>query len=149
MVFLIISLDLILFERGFKPLPTLDRHDFLRYTFQVNAPDFQELDESIYDLLEHVRRRPAMFIGVPSIFRLDSFLGGYRAGLGRVRFSLRECEDFHRFHDWVARRLGYSESTSGWVNMIRDKSASDEEAFSQFYALLAEFKKDKAPEKPE
>jgi hypothetical protein len=33
--------------------------------------------------------------------------------------------------------------------MIRDKSASDEEAFSQFYVLLAEFKKDKAPEKPE
>ena len=108
----------------------------------MSAPTLQELDDSIYDLLEHIRKRPGLFIVEPSICRLHSFLVGYTAGLGRVGFALREAEDFHRFHDWVARRLGYFESTSGWINMIRDKSASDEDAFRQFFALLTEFRKE-------
>jgi len=102
----------------------------------------QEIDESIYDLLEHVRKRPGMSIAEPSIYRLQCFLVGYTAGLGRVGFALRDHEEFCGFHDWVARRLGFVGSASGWANMIRDKSASDEEAFKQFYSLLEEFRKE-------
>lgn len=108
----------------------------------MSAPTFQELDESIYDLLEHIRKRPGMFIVEPSIYRLHCFLDGYTAGLGRVGFALRDEIGFHRFHDWVARRLGFIGSASGWANMIRKKSASDEDAFMEFYVLLAEFKKE-------
>jgi len=50
--------------------------------------------------------------------------------------------DFHGFHDWVAHRLGFAESTSGWCNMIREKSKSEEDAFEQFFVLLAEFRKE-------
>jgi hypothetical protein len=81
-----------------------------------------------------------MYIVEPSLYRLHSFLTGYTGGLGRVGFALRDEADFHRFHDWVARRLGFFESTSGWVNMIRDKSTSDAEAFARFFELLDEFK---------
>ncbi|HXT12089.1 MAG TPA: hypothetical protein VN873_11045 [Candidatus Angelobacter sp.] len=110
----------------------------------MSAPDFQELEESIYDVLVQIGKRPGLYIVERSIYRLESFLIGYAAGLGRVGFKLRDDTHFYRFHDWIARRLGFSESTSGWANMIRNKSASDEEAFRQFYVLLDEFRKESA-----
>ena len=110
----------------------------------MSAPALKELDESIYDMLDAIRKKPGLFVVKPSIFRLQSFITGHAAGLGRVGFALRDDLDFFRFHDWVARRLGYFESTSGWANMIRDKSASDEDAFRQFYVLLDEFRKERA-----
>ena len=108
----------------------------------MSAPEFQELDESIYDVLDRIRKRPGMYIAEPSINRLHAFLVGYTAGLGRVRFALRDEVGFHRFHDWVARRLGFGGSASGWCNMIRSKSASEADAFERFFALLDEFRKE-------
>ena len=107
----------------------------------MNAPVFQELDESIYDLLDSIRKKPGLYIAEPSINRLDSLLAGYTAGLGRVRFALRDEADFHRFHDWVAHRLGFGESTSGWCKMILEKSTGEADAFKNFYILLDEFRK--------
>jgi len=108
----------------------------------VKAPEFQELDESIYDMLDAIRKKPGLYVATPSINRLAAFLGGYTGGLGRVGFALRDEADFYRFHGWVARRLGFGESTSGWCNMIRDRSTSEEDAFYRFFALLDEFRKD-------
>jgi hypothetical protein len=102
----------------------------------------KELEMSIYDLLGHVHRKPGLFISELSIHRLHAFLTGYDAGLGHAGFILRDEIDFHRFHDWVACRLGFFESTSGWANMIRGKSASDKDAFEQFFVLLDEFRKE-------
>jgi len=95
---------------------------------------------SIYDLLAHIHRRPGMYIVEPSIYRLQAFLTGYDAALGYVGLILQDEIGFHRFHDWVARRLGFFESTSGWADMIRAKSADDKEAFAQFFVLLEEFR---------
>ena len=95
----------------------------------MSAPTLQVLDESIYDVLDVVRKSPGIYIAEPSINRLHAFLVGYTAGLGRVGFTLRDEDNFHRFHDWVARRLGFGGSTSGWCNMIRDKSTSEADQF--------------------
>ena len=108
----------------------------------MNAPVRKELDNSIYDLLGWIRQRPGLYIGEPTIYRLQAFITGYDAGLGHVGFGLRDGADFRRFNDWVARRLGVFGSTSGWANMIRERSASNEEAFSQFFVLLDEFRKE-------
>lgn len=110
----------------------------------MNAPLFQELDESIYDMIDAIRKRPALYIANPSINRLDAFLLGYTGGLGRARFAVRDEEDFRRFHGWVANRLGFGEPTSGWCNMIRDKSTDESDAFHRFFVLLDEFRKESA-----
>lgn len=115
----------------------------------MKTPALKYLDESIYDLLEAVRKRPAVCIDEPSISRLNLFLASYTAGLGRVGFALKDQTDFHRFHDWIARRLGYGNSTSGWANMIRDKSASEADAFGQFFVYLDEFRKESSVAKRE
>lgn len=83
-----------------------------------------------------------MYIAEPSINRLDAFLVGYTGGLGRVGFGLRDEEDFHRFPDWIAHRLGFGNSASGWCNMIRSKSTSEKDAFERFFVLLDEFRKE-------
>lgn len=102
----------------------------------------KELDESLYDLLETIRKRPGFYIDEPSICRLRSFMVGYDCGVGRFGYHLKANPDFHKFNDWVARRLDYSSSTRGWCNMIREKSPSDSDAFHLFFVLLEEFKKD-------
>ena len=100
----------------------------------------QPVRESVFDVIATMRRRPALYFGAPSLVRLQAYLLGYQAGLGSIGKSLDREAEFHYFHDWVAKKLGYSSSTSGWCNMILEKSASDEEALHRFFALLDEFK---------
>ncbi len=108
----------------------------------MSAADFKEMDESIYDLLAAIRKGPGLHIAEPSINRLHAFLVGYEFGIGRCRHVLKDSVEFHKFHDRVARRLAFGESTSGWCNMIREKSENEKEAFDKFFVLLDEFRKE-------
>lgn len=61
---------------------------------------------------------PAMYTGEYTLKSIRIFLEGYS-------FSLRENEIMDlsnqsspNFNDWIANRLGFSESTAGWKNMI-------------------------------
>src|SRR5688500_14159281 len=110
----------------------------------MSEPVSQELDESIYDMLDVIRKKPGLYLGTPSINRLNAFLTGYAAGLLRVGFVMRDKDHFHRFHDWVALRLEFEESTAGWCNIIRGQSADETDAFWRFFVLLDEFRKETA-----
>jgi hypothetical protein len=115
----------------------------------MSASEFQETHESVYDVLARIRKMPGIFIGEPSINSLQAFLNGYVSGLAGVGSVLRQDDFLHRcdfrlFNDWVARRLGYSESTLGWCRMLREKSASERDAFERFFTLLDEFRRETA-----
>jgi len=73
---------------------------------------------NIYVLLDSMRKRPAMYIGDNNIFQLDSFLGGYFHAMIQVGADFIETPSFDDFHDWIAHRFGYRESTAGWPRMI-------------------------------
>jgi hypothetical protein len=105
-------------------------------------------EESIYDILNAIRKKPGIYIATPSINRLDAFIVGYTAGLGRAGVGLRDKDHFHRFHDWIAQRLGFGGSASGWCNMIRERSTSEADAFDRFYLLLDEFTNDSDKARP-
>jgi len=104
-------------------------------------PIFKPTQQNIYEVLSEIRRKPGFYIVDPELTRLDSFMAGYSCGLAQcgMTFPLEE-PDFHRFYDWVAHRLGYSESTSGWYKMIRGRCASEREAYDKFFELLDEFR---------
>ena len=105
------------------------------------APDLAEANFSLYDILEDMRRSAPLLIAERELVRVYAFLIGCQYALGRQGFTFRHAEpNFWRFHDWVAQRLGYTSSTSGWYNMIRDGCGTEQEAFDRFYGLLAEFR---------
>jgi hypothetical protein len=70
-----------------------------------------------YSLLKEMERRPALWTGENTLRSIHVFASGYYHAL----ISLNVCSDTltpDPFFDWVAEKLGYYESTAGWVNMI-------------------------------
>jgi len=95
----------------------------------------------VLELFEQIRRKPGIYLdGDKSLKRLRSFLVGYECGAATTARELTDHLHFHEFHDWIAKRLGYTSSSSGWCNMILEKSGSDEKAYEMFFELLDEFK---------
>ena len=101
--------------------------------------DLEPLVETVFDFLSSVRKRPGLYFGETSLSRLQAYLLGYEAGLAKCGKSLAGADQFHSFHDWVAARLGFTSSISGWYKMIQSKSENDEKAFHYFYELLDQF----------
>lgn len=82
-----------------------------------------------------------MYIGQASLQNLRAFLAGYEFGISQTSISVpEEIPDFAGFHDWVANKLGYGESTSGWNGMIASQRVDPEEAVYLFFQLLDEYR---------
>ena len=99
-----------------------------------------------YALIDKIRPRPAMYLGENSVSILNAFLGGYLTAAFEAGISLvDENPPFEEFHDWVAMRLGYYESTSGWSKMLLAAEGGNEaKALERFFVYLDEFKQRKA-----
>jgi hypothetical protein len=92
------------------------------------------------ELFDAIRQRPALYLGTQSLTGLYHFMSGYDHALSvHSVASMPRLMPPLEFHDWVAYRLHFSESTSGWHRMIL-KSVSDEPvALKRFYKLFDEF----------
>lgn len=90
--------------------------------------------------LVDIEKRPGMFFGEKSIFALRNFFAGY--DFATSIHSVEESELFDNrlsFHDWIALRTQFYESTSGWANMLNDFYGSDELALDMFYVHYREY----------
>ncbi len=114
-----------------------------------------------YKILKLIEYRPAMFVGENTLKAIHLYISGYYHALLDEGVVTAAHTD-EPFFNWVANKLGYYESTAGWVNMIvaesmgfHSKDISWEEVFeapttdeqhsisiNRFYELLEEFKKD-------
>ena len=120
-----------------------------------------------YDLLDKMREKPAMYLGLKSLTRLEAFLNGYRYAAGYER-GVKDIAHpaFNDFHDWTAARLGYESSTAGWCNIILAdtlgwspkhhkwaklmqsvKPADEAAALDRFYELLDEYRREHTEQK--
>ena len=99
----------------------------------------------IYKLIDSIRTRLGLYIGHESPTHLQSFLSGYiheklmEEVLSGKKNGLDE-DNFYGFHDWVAQKLSYKESTSGWAYMIADQRSDDMEGIWLFFELLDEYR---------
>jgi hypothetical protein len=107
----------------------------------------------LFELCNHIKEKPALFLdGEKSIRRLSSFINGYQAGVGYQaggsldQLKLTGAEGMREFNSWVAKQLGFSESTSGWCNMILSKAGSDKKAFNLFFELLDKYRNETSRE---
>lgn len=90
-------------------------------------------------LLDVIREKPAMYLGTRSLSALSHFLAGYGFAL-----HVHEIPSSHHlpgdFHDWVAYRLHFFESTSGYKNMILKRIPDESAALARFFELLDEYR---------
>jgi hypothetical protein len=90
-------------------------------------------------LLEVIRERPAMYLGQRSLSALSQYLQGYWMALSvhGIQCAFPLPQDFH---DWVAYRLHFYESTSGYRNMILKRVPDESAALDRCFELLDEHK---------
>jgi hypothetical protein len=89
-------------------------------------------------LLEVIRERPAMYLGQRSLSALSSYLQGYRMALSV--YDIQSSTLPPDVHDWVAYRLHFYESTSGYRNLILKRVPEESAALDRFFELLDERK---------
>jgi hypothetical protein len=99
---------------------------------------------SLLPLLEAVRGRPGMYLGVPSteygmlLDRLEAWINGYREAVFRHSMEDAGLDAFARFRDYLGRQQWWNVS-DGVIRTIRRESPSDEEAWATFWRLWSEF----------
>jgi hypothetical protein len=73
---------------------------------------------TVYDLIETLSTRTAMYTGEHKLSNVSSFIDGYTFAVRSEDRYTEFLSNFPEFHNWVAKRLGFYESTAGWQNMI-------------------------------
>ena len=92
--------------------------------------------DSIFELLEEVRKRPTMYITKKSIHCLRAYLDGW---MHRNTDEVKDLQQWGEFNDWVEVKYNVR-STQGWAKIIEFWSLDDVEAVDHFFALLTEYK---------
>ena len=108
-------------------------------------------DEMIYQMLDQIRMRPAMWLGSLNISTLRTYIEGYHHALIDLELNKNKTKtalfplDFWFMHEFSKIKTNSYESTSGWANLILKKCDGDQKAaLEQFYKYLDEFRSLKA-----
>jgi hypothetical protein len=95
----------------------------------------------LYDLIRNIQKRPAMYLGQPSITHLRTFLAGYffaRHQLGEP--ETEQEKQFVNFQSWIQEKFKITSSQS-WDKIILFFSQDEHKALEQFFELFDEFSK--------
>lgn len=91
--------------------------------------------DSVFDLLAEIRKRPAMYLGKPSIHHLNCYLDGWLSG---NQDGIRQANLFAEFITWVERKYKVK-SNQGWAKIIDFWSTDEIHALESFFTLLDKF----------
>src|SRR5437764_1496231 len=97
---------------------------------------------NVYETIALIRQRPALYLGECSLVRLRAFLDGCLFVVQEFGIEDDTQPAFGGFHDWVARRFGWRESTAGWCNIILQQCGGDDrKALDLFFDLVEEYRR--------
>ncbi|MGD1918707.1 MAG: hypothetical protein ACFCAD_07340 [Pleurocapsa sp.] len=92
------------------------------------------------EILERLRKYPALYTGDNTLKSIEAFLAGYWFATDRYEISTHDdLLISNEFHSWVAYRLHFSSSHCGWCNLIYERTNSEKEAVNKFFELYEEF----------
>lgn len=97
--------------------------------------------QSVYDLLEHIKKRPGMYLRSPTLGSLHDFLTGF--SVGRHFGACYEDGEppFGDFSAWFCIHLDAPcAGAGGWYGAIRDESGDDKQGFDRFFEYLATYR---------
>ncbi|TVP61811.1 MAG: hypothetical protein EA343_12980 [Nodularia sp. (in: Bacteria)] len=95
----------------------------------------------LYELISKIRKRPAMYLGEPSISNLRTFLAGYcfaRRQMGIPQTS--QEKHFSQFQSWIKHKFDVSNNLTWDVMILYEKACCYEPAaLDAFFQLFDEF----------
>ncbi|MEG3436849.1 hypothetical protein V0288_06925 [Pannus brasiliensis CCIBt3594] len=95
------------------------------------------------ELLQKIRKRPAMYLGRHSIYSLQAFLDGYYFARRESGFPItQQEEDFQNFLQWLRKHFKV-ETGQLWSSIVCFHSADERTAVDYFFTLLDEFRQEK------
>ncbi len=96
--------------------------------------------ENLYALIRQIKSRPGFYFEAGNLSALHHFLQGYMLACFSKGIDEEEFPPFGAFHEFVRKRTGFSESTSGWRHMILSVNNHDEaDALAMFFSLFDAF----------
>jgi hypothetical protein len=97
---------------------------------------------NLYEFLDFIRDNPELYIGEKSLTALYNNINGFNLSCWVHNIVENVKPSWQGFHDYVASQLEYSESTSGYKNMILEENAFDEiKSLNMFFELIDSYKK--------
>ncbi len=92
-----------------------------------------------YELIRKIRKRPALYLGKPSIDHLQVFLDGYTFARRELGVPLSQEEEyFEKFQEWIESKYNLPD-TQSWMKIILFYSADERDALERFFNLFEEF----------
>jgi len=96
----------------------------------------------VYDLIDTIRPRPAMYFGDNKISNLQAFLSGY--DFSTYVHNIKDKSvfpPFWYFNEWAMHKYNWRESTAGWKNIIlKENENNEEKALNVCFEMIDEFK---------
>ena len=115
--------------------------------------------KTVYELIETISKRTAMYTGECKLSNIRSFIDGYAFSINDEKAQIKFLSTYPNFHNWVAEKFGFYESTVGWQNMIlaiemgispkgikwehysKNATVADHESsVNKFFSLVEEYK---------
>ena len=81
---------------------------------------------NLYSFLDFIRAKPELYIGEKSLTVLYNTINGFNLSCWVHNIEESLNPSWQGFHDYVASKLKYLESTSGYKNMILEENDFDE-----------------------
>ncbi len=97
--------------------------------------------DDLYSYIDLIRTRPGMYIGGNAVTLMAFHLSGYEAACRWKGVEDQLNPPWYDFHEYVRRKTGFGESTSGWANMLLDFNSGDEaKALDMFFVTFDAFR---------
>jgi hypothetical protein len=93
----------------------------------------------LYDLIHNICKRPAMYLGHPSLSNLRTFLAGYTFARRQQGLSATDQEEaFTTFPTWLQQQFP-SQNHPYWDQLILAACPNDRDPWDFFVQLFQEF----------
>jgi hypothetical protein len=93
----------------------------------------------LYDLIENIEKRPAMYLGQADLTHLGAFLSGYFFARRQIGIpETHQEQQFSEFQAWIEQKFNVSYSQP-WEKIIRFFSPDETTSLHQFFSLFNEF----------
>jgi hypothetical protein len=94
---------------------------------------------NFYELLQKIKKRPALYLGKRSLSHLQVFLDAYTFACREMGIEVTEEErKFEEFQGWIEQRYNQPD-TQSWSRIILFCSEDESDALDTFFELFEDF----------